>query len=149
MLDRITLRGNDILVEKSGGSDDQPVGRVALITEEMAARQTLSYSNFIHKLTIRPEMALPAYVFEYLRLMHHIGFTEVMQTQTNGIRNLMMDEYLRQTLLLPSLEKQRAMADKTNDMRQKAKALERQASDAVCDARAEVERILSANDGQG
>lgn len=149
MLDRITLRGNDILVEKSGGSDDQPVGRVALITEEMAARQTLSYSNFIHKLTIRPEMALPAYVFEYLRLMHHIGFTEVMQTQTNGIRNLMMDEYLRQTLLLPSLEKQRAMADKTNDMRQKAKALERQASDAVRDARAEVERILSANDGQG
>ena len=64
-------------------------------------------------------------------------------------RSLMMDEYLRQTLLLPSLEKQRAMADKTNDMRQKAKALERQASDAVCDARAEVERILSANDGQG
>ena len=122
---------------------------MALITEEMAARQTLSYSNFIHKLTIRPEMALPAYVFEYLRLMHHIGFTEVMQTQTNGIRNLMMDEYLRQTLLLPSLEKQRAMADKTNDMRQKAKALERQASDAVRDARAEVERILSANDGQG
>ena len=46
--EKIKLSPNDILIEKSGGSDNQPVGRVAFIKKEMIKKQPLVYSNFIH-----------------------------------------------------------------------------------------------------
>lgn len=141
-LNKIQLNEKDILIEKSGGSEDQPVGRVAFIEKGMLNKSPLTFSNFIHRIRIDEKKAVPEYVFEYLRLMHNIKITEVMQTQTNGIRNLIMQEYFAQTVLLPELKKQEEIAARAAQMRKKALELQMEAEKIVLNAKKKVEKIL-------
>lgn len=139
---KIKLNEKDILIEKSGGSEDQPVGRVAFIEKDMLDNYPLAFSNFIHRIRIDDKKAVPEYVFEYLRLMHNIKITEVMQTQTNGIRNLIMQEYFTQTILLPEPKKQEEIAIRADQMRKSAFELQMEAEKIVSDAKVKVEKIL-------
>ena len=91
----------DIIVEKSGGSIDQPVGRVIYVDQLSYNGYPIAYSNFLTKLKINKNLVDPYYLFEYLRFIYKIGLTEVMQNQTNGIRNLIIDEFLDQTIIVP------------------------------------------------
>ena len=140
--DKIALKEKDILIEKSGGSEDQPVGRVAFIEKDMLDKYSLAFSNFIHRIRIDENKAVPEYVFEYLRLMHNIKITEVMQTQTNGIRNLIIQEYFGQTILLPDRKKQEEIAFHAAQMRKRAFELQEEAEKIVLDAKAKVEKML-------
>jgi len=140
--EKIAVSANDILIEKSGGSDDQPVGRVAFIESEMVKRNTLAFSNFIHKLVVDESVAYPRYVFEYLRLMHNIKATEVMQTQTNGIRNLIMREYFGQAIIMPDINIQKRIANKAAKIRAHAYELEIEAGTIIDTAKSQVEKIL-------
>lgn len=142
IVEKIALNPEEILLEKSGGSDDQPVGRVAFIDEELLNGNIMTYSNFIHKIIIDETKAYPRYVFEYLRLMHNIKATEVMQTQTNGIRNLIMGEYFGQTILLPDIDTQILIANNASRMRKNAMQLEIDANDIQNKANALVGKIL-------
>lgn len=141
---KIRLKCNDILIEKSGGSNEQPVGRVAIINEEIlnSNDSPLTFSNFIYKIEIDREQACPEYIFEYLSLMHSLKLTESMQSQTNGIRNLIMDEYLNQTVLLPDVKIQKKIVEKTESIRKQAKLLENEAENIVKKAQNEVKKIL-------
>lgn len=142
---KIELIEKDILIEKSGGSEDQPVGRVAFIEKEMLDNYPLAFSNFIHRIRIDEKKAVPEYVFEYLRLMHNIKITEVMQTQTNGIRNLIMQEYFNQTIILPELEEQKEFATHAMQMRKRAYELKLEAEEIVSVAKQKVEQMLLEN----
>lgn len=139
---KIELNEKDILIEKSGGSEDQPVGRVAFVEKDMLDNYPLAFSNFIHRIRIDDKKAVPEYVFEYLRLMHNIKITEVMQTQTNGIRNLIMQEYFTQTILLPEPKKQEEIAIHAAQMRKRAFELQMEAEKIVSDAKVKVETML-------
>ena len=44
------LFANDILIERSGGSETQPVGRVGFVTDEMADKD-YAFANFIQRRT--------------------------------------------------------------------------------------------------
>ena len=140
--EKIKLTPNDILIEKSGGSDNQPVGRVAFIEKEMVETRSLAYSNFIHKIVINETEAVPRYVYEYLRLIHNIKITEVMQTQTNGIKNLIMGEYFNLTIILPEKEKQLTIAREASRKRRQALEIEMKASQILEAARIQVKKIL-------
>jgi len=74
--------------------------------------------------------------------MHNIKITEVMQTQTNGIRNLIMQEYFAQTILLPEPNKQEEIALHVTQMRKRALELQEEAEKIVSDAKAKVEKML-------
>lgn len=139
---KIELNEKDILIEKSGGSEDQPVGRVAFIEKDMLDNYPLAFSNFIHRIRIDDKKAVSEYVFEYLRLMHNIKITEVMQTQTNGIRNLIMQEYFTQTILLPEAKKQEEIAIHAAKMRKRAFELQKEAEKIVSDAKIKVQKML-------
>lgn len=91
----------DIIIEKSGGSIDQPVGRVIYVDQLSNNGYPIAYSNFLTKLKINKNLVDSYYLFEYLRFVYKIGLTEVMQNQTNGIRNLIIDEFLDQTVIVP------------------------------------------------
>ena len=140
--EKIALSSNEILVEKSGGSEDQPVGRVAFVEKDMVENNNLAYSNFIHKLIVDESKVHSRYLFEYLRLMHNIKAIEVMQTQTNGIRNLIMREYFGQTVVVPDKNIQKRIADEASKMRMHAKKLETEADNIIKDAKAQIEKIL-------
>ena len=61
-LSKIDLKENDLLIEKSGGSTDQPVGRIAIITQNIIKNNILCYSNFIHKIRVDNKKINPKYL---------------------------------------------------------------------------------------
>jgi hypothetical protein len=141
-LQKLDIQPNDFLVEKSGGSPDQPVGRIALLREEYFEQDELCYSNFIHKFRIDTEKVDPEYLFAFLKTMHHIKVTEAMQSQTNGIRNLIMRAYFSQAIVLPSIDKQKEIANKIQALRSTAQQLQQQAAAALEAAKQEVEKMI-------
>lgn len=148
-LARIDIKENDLLIEKSGGSPDQPVGRIAIIKKNMVEKNQLCYSNFIHKIRVDTSKVNPKYLFYLLKTFHNIKLTDSMQSQTNGIRNLIMREYFNQTIPLPfaedpekSLKKQTEIANHIQSIRSRAKALQHEATRVLEEAKREVEKMI-------
>ncbi len=98
------LRYGDIIIEKSGGSDNQPVGRTILFSKKEGY---YSFSNFTAVLRIKENFpVLPKYLSLFLHNSYNKGVTKGMQTQTTGIHNLIFDQYLEIPVLIPPLAEQ-------------------------------------------
>jgi restriction endonuclease S subunit len=141
-LKQLDIQPYDLLIEKSGGSPDQPVGRISLLTEDLFENNTLCYSNFIHKIRVDTSRVDPSYLFCFLKTIHNIKITEIMQSQTNGIRNLIMGEYFNQSIVLPKLDKQIEIGQEANRRRFEAQRLSIEADRVLEDARAEIEQMI-------
>ncbi len=148
-LAKIDILENDLLIEKSGGSPDQPVGRIAIITKQMINENQLCYSNFIHKIRVDHSRVNPNYLFYLLKTFHNIKLTDSMQSQTNGIRNLIMREYFNQAIPLPfiedsekSLKKQDEIAQHIQSLNDQAQTLQRMASSILDEAKKQVEQMI-------
>jgi len=141
-LNKIDIRAKDLLIEKSGGSPDQPVGRIAILTDDILKSNTLCYSNFIHKIRVDSSKIIPEYAYFFLKTMYNIGFTESMQSQTNGIRNLIMSEYFRQNILLPNKSKQQQIISNIQSLQSKAKQLQEEAREVLEKAKIEIEKMI-------
>ncbi|CAK0764572.1 type I restriction enzyme, S subunit [Gammaproteobacteria bacterium] len=101
------LSEGDILLEKSGGGPQQPVGRVCLFKGHS---QPQSFGNFIARL--RPAASvLSEYLFYFLWQFHATGRTSHYQKQTTGIRNLEFKRYLTIDVPIPPLPEQRRIVD--------------------------------------
>lgn len=96
------LQIGDIIIEMSGGSPTQPVGRVVYFDID---KGDYSFSNFTK--VIRSKGIDPYYLFIILQFAYEQNKTERMQKQTTGIRNLDLDIY--STIKIPILtnEKQK------------------------------------------
>lgn len=141
-LKKIDIQNKDLLIEKSGGSPDQPVGRISIITDDIINEHQICYSNFIHKIRVDTSLIDPEYLFSFLKTVHNIKLTEAMQSQTNGIRNLIMSNYFDQQIPLPEIDVQREIAEKANSMRNNAKQLQLQAINVLLEAQKEVEQTI-------
>ena len=102
------LKYADIILEKSGGSDNQPVGRVVYFDNK---EDTFLCNNFTQILRANTGIVFPKYVFFYLFYIHKNGMTELLQNKTTGIRNLQTKSYLNQQLPLPPLDVQQKIAN--------------------------------------
>jgi type I restriction enzyme, S subunit len=98
------LKQGDILLEKSGGGPNQPVGRVVRVEE--LERPTVC-SNFVQLLRANSDLVDGSYLFAVLWYLHAMGATLSYQSHTTGIRNLRTKDYLQQSIPLPPLNKQR------------------------------------------
>ena len=99
----------DNILEKSGGSDNQPVGRVVFFTNN--TDEVYLCNNFTQVLRINQNIAFPKYVFIYLFYLHQNGTTELLQNKTTGIRNLQVKRYMALQIPLPPLPVQQQIAD--------------------------------------
>ena len=100
------LKPGDILLERSGGSPAQPVGRVNRF-EEIGI---FSASNFLQILRVREEVD-DWFAYYLLDSFYAAGGTENVQKATTGIRNLDFAAYLATAILLPPLDEQRRIAE--------------------------------------
>jgi type I restriction enzyme S subunit len=100
------LRRGDLLIEKSGGGELQPVGTVVLYDSDRPA----VCSNFIARL-----VAAPGYDPRYLNYLHaalyatRLTFRSIKQT--TGIQNLDAYSYFSELAPSPPLDEQHAIAD--------------------------------------
>jgi type I restriction enzyme S subunit len=141
-LKKLDIQPNDLLIEKSGGSPDQPVGRISLLSKELFENDELCFSNFIHKIRVDESQIDPEYLFSFLKTIHNIKITEIMQSQTNGIRNLIMGEYISQLIVVPPKEEQIEIGQEANRRRFKAQRLEQEANTILEKARQKVEEMI-------
>jgi len=108
-IEKKKLKRYDIILEKSGGSDNQPVGRVVFF--DNAIDDVYLCNNFTQILRINQSMAFPKYIFLFLFYLHKNGITELMQNKTTGIRNLQVKRYMALEIPLPPLQVQQQVAD--------------------------------------
>lgn len=109
IIKRKKLQNGDIILEKSGGSDNRPVGRVIMFNNEMENEPFLC-NNFTQVLRFDTRRVLPLYALYYLLYIHSKGITERFQNKTTGIRNLQVSIYLQQKMPVPDLVVQKEIA---------------------------------------
>jgi hypothetical protein len=112
-LARRQLGEGDLVLEVSGGSPSQPVGRVLLIDHETLGTGAIPMicSNFCRRLRLS-EKAEPEFVKLQLDWLYSMGHAERFQTSTTNIRNLQVDDFLNGTLLsLPSRPEQERIVE--------------------------------------
>ena len=86
------LQVGDIIIEKSGGSDKQPVGRPVLFN---IPDGDYSFSNFTAALRLIDNSISPVFLHYCLYGHYRNGETKRMQSKTTGLHNLDMKAYLR------------------------------------------------------
>jgi len=98
------LEDGDIIVEKSGGSDNFPVGRSIIY---QGSNKVYSFSNFTMSLRITDKQQIaPEYLFYVLQHRYRRGDMKQMQTQTTGLHNLLSDIYLSMLIPIPPVNEQ-------------------------------------------
>jgi type I restriction enzyme S subunit len=86
------LRYGDIILEKSGGSDKQPVGRVVFFEGE---ERRYLFNNFTGLLRVQDTTKwIPKYVFYALFANYIAGGTLRFENRTTGLHNLQTDSYV-------------------------------------------------------
>lgn len=86
------LQSGDIIIEKSGGSDKQPVGRVIYFD---GPENTYLFNNFTGLLRVRDKNEwFPRYVFYSLFANYKKGGTRPFENKTTGLHNLKTDDYV-------------------------------------------------------
>ena len=100
------LQNGDLIIEKSGGGDNQPVGRIVAFELD----ETALCSNFLERL--RPDKSILHSKFGAYFLYSLWVNRKVIPfiKQTTGIQNLDIEEYFSQVVSLPPLPEQRAIA---------------------------------------
>ena len=99
------LEAGDLLLEKSGGGDLQPVGAVF----HFAHDQEAVASNFIGRMRVRRQNSA-RYVLYLNSVLYAIRLTVRSIKQTTGIQNLDVGAYLSESIPLPPLPEQTAIA---------------------------------------
>ena len=87
------LRTGDIIIEKSGGSPNQPVGRVVYFD---VTDQDYFTNNFTSILRVKPGYN-SKYIFYLMKYLYDTKKVLKFQNQTTGIINLKLTDYLNKT----------------------------------------------------
>lgn len=108
------LKDGDILLEKSGGTDKKPVGRVVYFEAFDSAKYLCN--NFVVILRPNKEFVVPRYAFYLMLSLYLNGVTVAYQNKTTGIQNLHVKAYLNKCIKLPSIVFQRKIVSQLNQI---------------------------------
>lgn len=107
------LEFGDIILEKSGGGPNQPVGRVVFFNKK---KGEFSFSNFTSTIRVLDKNLVdPEYLHKYLHFIYLSGRTEPMQRRAVGIRNLQLKEYRQLLVPIPPLVEQHRIVKILNE----------------------------------
>ena len=108
------LQKGDIIIEKSGGSEKQPVGRPILFDLD----GEYSFSNFTSTLRINDGTILPSFLHKVLVGLYFQGKTRPLQSKTTGIHNLDFNKFLRFQIPVPALAVQERIVGELDKVRE-------------------------------
>lgn len=120
------LYPGDIIVEKSGGSDKQPVGRPVLFN---ISDGEYSFSNFTSTLRISTNEISSTFLHKVLFAKYLQGVTCKMQSKTTGIRNLNFKAYKSLEIPVPPMGEQEAIVAELNEINSAVDELKLQVAD--------------------
>lgn len=99
------LRSGDLILEASGGSKDQPVGRVLYVTASLIERlrSPVAPASFCRLLRPNDKIGVGAYLYGLLQAMYQDKRIEKFQKQSTGLRNLSMKQLAAETVTVPDV----------------------------------------------
>lgn len=100
------LTHGDLILEKSGGGEKNPVGFMILYDRDQPAVT----SNFLARVSLAPEME-PRFWSYVHSSMYRSRLTQPSIKQTSGIQNLDQQSYFNERVCFPPFEEQRVIAD--------------------------------------
>lgn len=107
-IDTKVLQDGDILIEKSGGSDTKPVGRVVLYH---STPEKYLFNNFTALLRPIDQSINSRFLFMFLFISYWAGKTKFYENKTTGIHNLQLLNYLDNTIIpVPPIDIQNKFA---------------------------------------
>lgn len=135
------LQYGDLIVEKSGGSDKQPVGRAVLFDKNDGE---FSFSNFTSVLRIKDQSELTsAFLYKYLLYVYQSGATKRMQKATTGIHNLEYQQYLNIDIPCIGLPEQKRIVERLDAAFAHIDELKANAEKQLTEARAFFQNCLT------
>ncbi len=96
------LQKGDIIIEKSGGSEKQPVDRPILFDLD----GEFSFSNFTATLRLNDKSLTPTFLHRALSSLYFSGVTRKLQSRTTGLYNLNWKAFLNLQIPVPPMEVQ-------------------------------------------
>lgn len=119
------LKYGDIIIEKSGGSDKQPVGRVVFFE---GLENKYLFNNFTGLLRTKDKDKWePKYVFYSLFSNYRKGGTKGFENKTTGLHNLKLDDYIsKYEIEAISIEKQKSICGQLDAIQRVIKLKEEQ-----------------------
>lgn len=125
LFEKRNLQNGDLIIEKSGGSEKNPVGRAVLYEGESGK---YSYSNFTSILRIKDKkQLLSKYLYNFILYRYKEGDMAGMQSHSTGIHNLDYDKYLAIQIPVPSLSEQERIVKQLDEAFAKIDALKENA----------------------
>ena len=101
------LKYGDLLIEKSGGGEKQPVGFVTIFKHNIPA----VYANFIARMELKEEKAYSGFYKYVHSAMYSVRLNVRSIKQTTGIQNLDTNYYFEERVIYPPLNEQKAIAN--------------------------------------
>jgi len=143
------LQKGDLIVEKSGGSEKQPVGRTVLFDKEDGE---YSFSNFTSVLRIKDRNIIsPEFLYKYILFVYLRGDTRKMQKATTGIHNIEFDKFLAIPVPKLSLSEQQRIVNYLDSAFAKIDAMKANAEKSLNEAKAlfqaSLKEMLEPKDG--
>ncbi|MFE2532567.1 hypothetical protein [Streptomyces sp. NPDC059371] len=105
-VERRLVQPDDIVLERSGGSPEQPVGRVVIAGSGLPPCIPTDFQRLM-----RPnvEKVEPRYLFWRLQHDWNAGLTRSFSRRTTGITNLSVKDYIARAVPVPDRNEQRAI----------------------------------------
>lgn len=101
------LKKDDIIIEVSGGTAEQPVGRTIIITEDIINRfgGKVICASFCKMLRLKHSAISPMYFIYWMNYLYQSRIIDRFQLQSTGIINFKFEYFLRKgDVLLPPQE---------------------------------------------
>lgn len=100
------LKKGDLLIEKSGGGEKNPVGFVARYNHDLLA----VYANFMAKISLKENEAKSEYIKYLCSNIYNKRIHLDSVNQTTGIQNLDTETYFKRFIPLPNINEQEKIA---------------------------------------
>ena len=135
------LQKGDLIVERSGGSEKQPVGRAVLFEREDGE---FSFSNFTSILRIKDKDSFNSkFLFYFLLFIYKRGDTLGMQKATTGIHNIEFEKYLNISVPAISIAEQERIVERLDAAFAQIDELKSNAEKQLAEARALFQSALT------
>lgn len=97
------LKDGDIVMEISGGTSEQPVGRTVLVTQEMIDRfedGRVICASFCKMIRLRKDLMSPYFFYYWMHYMYVTRIIDRFQLQSTGIINFKFEPFLKKGLVM-------------------------------------------------
>lgn len=126
------LEAGDIIMEISGGTSEQPVGRTVLVTKELIERfegGRVICASFCKLIRLNKEKVSPYYFYYWMKFLYDTRIIDRFQLQSTGIINFKFEPFLRKgDVMLPAKEIMEVFGKKVMVLHQEMNLLAKQNS---------------------